>query len=186
MLIKYKTNNFGVLELKRPGKVITDDDCDQGISYARLITPMPPLVIVSNGKETFFYKTIDKSQLQIKTIDEDAIEELFRHAFLCAESSMDAAIKFLLGKEKSLWKEIVNNYTNDAIDRLKGTITDFTMPLTDEFNLKRGIVQQIFKLLKKEKLIVLEGNPLSGKTNVLYQLYKNKNKNHIIPFYIDA
>lgn len=186
LLIKYKTNNFAVLELKRPGKVITNDDCDQGISYARLITPMPPLVIVSNGKDTYFYKTIDKSKLQIKTIDEDAIEELFKHAFLCAESSMDASIKFLLGKEKSLWKEIVNNYTNDAIDRLKGTITDFTMPITDEFNLKRDIVKQIFKLLKKEKLIVLEGEPLSGKTNVLYQLYKNKDKNHIIPLYIDA
>ena len=40
---------IAIFELKRPGIAISDDDREQGISYARLITPMPPLVIISNG-----------------------------------------------------------------------------------------------------------------------------------------
>jgi hypothetical protein len=31
-----------MFELKRPGEPLTDDDRDQGISYARLLEPMPP------------------------------------------------------------------------------------------------------------------------------------------------
>src|SRR5438477_824839 len=34
-----------VLELKREGKPITEDDIDQGLSYARMLHPQVPLVV---------------------------------------------------------------------------------------------------------------------------------------------
>lgn len=41
-----------VLELKRPGIGISEDDVEQGLSYARMSHPRPPLVIVTDGTDT--------------------------------------------------------------------------------------------------------------------------------------
>ena len=40
------------LELKRPGSLLTTDDDEQGLSYARMLHPRPPLVVVTNGQAT--------------------------------------------------------------------------------------------------------------------------------------
>ncbi|MFN2397906.1 MAG: hypothetical protein ABR543_04580 [Gemmatimonadaceae bacterium] len=52
-----------VVELKPQGEELTDDDRDQGISYARLVHPIAPLVLVTNTLETRLYDTISKELL---------------------------------------------------------------------------------------------------------------------------
>jgi hypothetical protein len=52
-----------VIEEKGPNEELTDDDRDQGISYARLTHPMAPLVLVTNGRESRLYDTITKELL---------------------------------------------------------------------------------------------------------------------------
>jgi hypothetical protein len=54
VLLSADVGHVAVLELKRPGVELTDDDRHQGLSYARLLTPMAPLVIVSNGMTSRF------------------------------------------------------------------------------------------------------------------------------------
>lgn len=61
VLLSSGSEHAAVLELKHEDLDLTDDDRDQGLSYARLLQPMPPLVIVSNGRVTRFYTTIDGS-----------------------------------------------------------------------------------------------------------------------------
>jgi hypothetical protein len=52
-----------VVELKRPDEELSDDDRDQGISYARLVHPIAPLVLVTNTRESRLYDTITREPL---------------------------------------------------------------------------------------------------------------------------
>lgn len=52
-----------VLELKRNQLALTDDDRDQGISYARVLENIAPFVILSNGSDTAIYDTITRQKI---------------------------------------------------------------------------------------------------------------------------
>lgn len=52
VLIESGGKRLAILELKRPDKPLTDQDVEQGLSYARVLHPRPPIVIVSNGADT--------------------------------------------------------------------------------------------------------------------------------------
>ncbi len=51
-----------VVELKAEEEELTDEDRRQGLSYARLIEPMAPWVLVSNGRHTQIYDTVTGKQ----------------------------------------------------------------------------------------------------------------------------
>jgi type I site-specific restriction endonuclease len=51
VLIETKGSPLAILELKRPGNPLTSADELQGLSYARLLPKMAPLVLVTNGTE---------------------------------------------------------------------------------------------------------------------------------------
>jgi Type I restriction enzyme R protein N terminus (HSDR_N) len=46
VLVLCKEAPLAVLELKRPAVPLTEDDQAQGLSYARMLHPRPPLVVV--------------------------------------------------------------------------------------------------------------------------------------------
>lgn len=189
ILIKIDRKPLAVVELKREEEVLTDDDRDQGISYARLLTPMPPLVIVSNGNNVCFYRTYNKEKWEPvhDSIDEKAVQELFKFAMVSALTEQDEAVRLLLGRQPDIWARIIKDFTNKALEQLEGDISDFTRPISKGFQIKREIVSKLISLLSTgEKLVALVGSPLSGKTNVLYQLCKSEEFHSIIPLYVDV
>jgi type I site-specific restriction endonuclease len=52
VLVSHNGKPLAVLELKRPGQALTESDEKQGLSYAALLHPPPPLVVVTNGSDT--------------------------------------------------------------------------------------------------------------------------------------
>lgn len=56
-------DNLFIIELKAPHVDLTQEDVNQGISYARLLDQIAPFVIVTNGKETRIYDAISKKQI---------------------------------------------------------------------------------------------------------------------------
>jgi hypothetical protein len=57
-----------VAELKRESEPLTEEDRDQGISYARLMTPMAPFVLLTNGREARVYDTVTTGELTAEAI----------------------------------------------------------------------------------------------------------------------
>jgi len=53
-----------VVELKREDLDLTDDDRDQGISYARLLDQIAPFVLLTNGRESRLYDSISREELK--------------------------------------------------------------------------------------------------------------------------
>lgn len=57
-----------VMELKSPSETLSDDDRDQGISYARQLPEMAPFTLVTNGIESHLYDTVTKREVSGEAI----------------------------------------------------------------------------------------------------------------------
>jgi type I site-specific restriction endonuclease len=57
VLLYFGEQPIAVLELKRPGHPIIALDIAQGLSYARMLHPRPPLVAVTNGSDLTLLET---------------------------------------------------------------------------------------------------------------------------------
>ena len=54
-MIFHQERPLAVIELKREDLTLTHDDYERAQSYANQLTPRPPLVVVTNGKDTRVY-----------------------------------------------------------------------------------------------------------------------------------
>ncbi|MGX5623660.1 type I restriction endonuclease [Bacillus cereus] len=186
ILIKKNERNLAVLELKRPGHLLKDEDRDQGLSYARLLTPMPPLVIVSNGKETQFYETASGELSDTKNYDAEELEKLFVRALEIAASQREEAIRILLGKDPLIWEKVIGELNQISFQNQLGPIESLSQPIAQSFTLPRSITQRIVKLVSgNNPVIAVTGAPLVGKTNVLYEVCNLKEVS-FVPIYINA
>lgn len=88
ILVKRDGKNLFVIEVKTDAKTLTDDDRDQAVSYARLVHPMAPVAIVTNGLQSKVYEIVDKNEIKaekalilkqtIQADMNDRYEEAFR------------------------------------------------------------------------------------------------------------
>ncbi|HDR4695474.1 hypothetical protein ABR775_14665 [Bacillus cereus] len=186
ILIKQKERNLAVLELKRPGHSLRDEDRDQGVSYARLLTPMPPLVIVSNGKETRLYETTSGEPLDTLNSDAEELEKLFVRALEIAASQKDQAVRILLGKDPLIWKNVIGDLNRISFQSHIGSVEALSQPIAKSFNLPREATKRIVDLVSgNNPVVAVTGAPLVGKTNVLYEFCQLKEV-PFVPIYINA
>lgn len=186
ILIKYKGRNLAVLELKKPTISLTDDDRKQGLSYARLLEQMPPLVIVSNGNETLFYETISGEPLVIVNPEIEQLEKLFTQAIEIAAVKKDEAIQILLGKDPLIWEQVIDDFNEKSINNHIGSVDTLYQPISDSLHLPRKSTEQLIDYVgNNNPVIALTGAPLIGKTNVLYEFCYLKDT-PFVPIYINA
>lgn len=187
VLLTADVGHVAVLELKRPGIDLTDDDRDQGLSYARLLTPMPPLVIVSNGTTTKFYKTIDGAPWAPSGIDDEVFAKLVSDAAAVAAAGRDEAIRSLLGTNPDMWADFLRKYTAGALSARTGDLRDYGAPFAREFSVKREVVARLLgRLREKAPAVVVLGPPLSGKSVVVKQCCEQLTSDELVPLYVDA
>src|SRR5687767_1462986 len=67
LLVRRRGANLLVIEVKEPGHSLTDEDRDQAISYARLLHPIAPFALVTNGKDFYLYDVVTKNRLTPET-----------------------------------------------------------------------------------------------------------------------
>ncbi|KPN96079.1 type I restriction endonuclease [Lysinibacillus sp. ZYM-1] len=185
ILIQYNGRNLAVLELKKPGHPLTDDDRKQGLSYARLLEPIAPLVIVSNGNDTSFYNSYSGEVMEHTSLDRKILDEAITHTLQMADSSLDEAVQILLGKDPDVWRKIIHDINKSNFNNQMGTINDYTQPIADNFHFPRKITPRIIEYVRRNAVVAVTGAPLVGKTNILYEICKEK-QDDIIPIYINA
>ncbi len=74
ILVQRNGRNILIVEAKADGLKLTDDDRDQAISYARLVHPIAPYAVVTNGTDYKLYDTITKIQIKPTDIKVGGIE----------------------------------------------------------------------------------------------------------------
>lgn len=187
ILLTIDGQNIILLELKKEGLKLTNDDVSQGISYARLTHPMPPITLISNGLDNQFYNTYTKEKLEKNTIDLAYLKELTDNSFKLAINDFKNAVKILLNNEPELFAKVINQISDLRFDRLIGDINDYSKTITKEFLIQREIVEKIWQKIElNQSLIGIVAPALSGKTNCLYQLFERSKTERSFSIYFDC
>jgi hypothetical protein len=173
--------------LKREGLQLADEDVLQGLSYARLIDQMPPLTLISNGKDNWFYNTYTKERIDTTNVDLAIIQKLTDNSFQLAINDFKEAVNLLLNKEPELFSKVINQITEVKFKRLFGAVEDFTKPICIDFQIQRLCLTEIQTLFTDGVALVgVIGSAFSGKTNVLYQFFNATKSEKNFLLYLDC
>jgi len=171
ILLVHNGQPLAVLELKRPGLSLHDDDRLQGLSYARLMEPWPPLVIVTNGQTIKLFSVFTGAPWTPSNVSEETFNELITSSGKLAADSMRNAVETLIGPTSATWTSIVRSITEHTLKSLTGPWEDLRAPFPDRLIFPRKATAYVTHLLEKRtRGVILTGAPLSGKSNVLRHL----------------
>ncbi|ASY62607.1 hypothetical protein SJ05684_c11510 [Sinorhizobium sojae CCBAU 05684] len=188
-IVLYDGNSpLAVLELKRPGLPLTADDEAQGLSYARVLNPMAPLVVVSNGHDVRIIRTHDGGSLDGATLSESQFTGIVTAAARVARADVARAIETLMGTNPTIWRQAVEQVSASVIGELTSTGSDHSLPFESNFLLKRkSTIAVLAHLAAGDRLVLVEGPPLIGKSSVLRELVeKTRDDENFVTLFLEA
>lgn len=160
ILIRRGDRNLLIVETKAEDLTLTDDDRDQAISYARLVHPIAPYAVVTNGKEFRLYDSLTKNQIPPSEIEVRGMSASFplslieeaQELFLCA--SKDNLLAFCQAQ------------VNRELMLIKGTLSELNKKYIPELHVTReAVLGAINRLnLNKKPGLILIGESGRGKT----------------------
>jgi len=159
---------LAVLELKREGNLLVAGDEAQGLSYARVLNPMAPLVIVTNGQDVRILDSYTGKALKQTSISAEEFSAVVAAAANVARGNVKESIQTLMGTNPQVWRQAVEHVTDATIAELTAKPDAPALPFVDGFLLSRTATSVVLDHLEKgDRLILVEGPPLIGKSNVL-------------------
>lgn len=168
---------LAIMELKRPDLALSEDDRAQGVSYARVVEPWAPLVVVTNGTDTRFFSTFTGAAWEPDDPSEQALAKLFDTSASLAEADLRNAVETLLGPGPSVWMPLVRAITDDTLGDLTGEWDDPLRPFAKGLLFPRKATSEIaHRLHRGACAVIVAGTPLSGKSNVLRELALRLNR----------
>lgn len=175
-----------VVELKRPSEALTDDDRDQGISYARLLDHIAPLVLVTNGAESRLYDSITREQLH-----NPAAAALIQGGGHLADEDFARvraeALEHFVGYSSANVAAFSRMQCDARMATLRGD-GQHTRKYEHDLYLPRAEVRrQVQEFLESESTVfALGGASGSGKTNEMCALAEEFGEQHIVLFFSGA
>lgn len=164
---------LAVLELKRDDASLSVADEQQGLSYARMLRPSPPLVIVTNGRETRLLASHDGSSLDAGAFGAGQLKNVISAASTAATGDLRRAVETLLGRRGNLWIDAVRTATANTVTDMCGTWGEYLQPFVRDFLIPRKATQKALALLRSElghRAVIIEGAPLTGKSSVIREM----------------
>jgi len=190
ILCKSGDQNLIVIEAKADTVKITQDDIDQGVSYARLLDSIAPFVLVTNGKETRVIDTISKEELNDTNI---ASQSQFwkNNCKLSSEEELKfryEALENFVGYSYENLAIFSQSQIEDRISVLKGNKEDLTKKyIPDLFLEKEDLIHTFKKFLDaSESVFSIVGESGVGKTNQMCNLTEKLSSKYIVLFYNGA
>ncbi|WP_199141793.1 type I restriction enzyme HsdR N-terminal domain-containing protein [Pedobacter sp. ASV12] len=175
-----------MLELKRPGLKLTDDDRDQGVSYARLTDPITPVTVISNGSAFRIYDTFSKEPIEQQTLEKDFLLNRVDQAAKLARNDYKNSILTLIENDQRVLYDLLNTISEQTFNELTGVSTDVSKPIIENFCVPREALGSLHQAVVDNQFVVLTGDAYSGKTNFLYQYYQNQSAAKEAVLYINC
>ncbi len=172
LLLSINNKPIIMLELKRPELKLTDDDRDQGISYARLTDPITPVTVISNGSDFRVYDTFSKDCIDCESLKKDFLLTRVDQAAKLAKSEHKNSILTLIENDQRVLFNLLNTISEQTFKELTGESNDVTKPIINNFCVPRETLQTLQNAVTEHQFVVLTGDAYSGKTNLLYQYYQ--------------
>jgi len=171
VLLYSDQQSLAVLELKRAAQPLLDSDIAQGLSYARMLHPSPPLVAVTNGSDLVLLETHTGNEWKPASPSEAEFASLITQAAKVATADLKQAVSTLMGSNPAVWMQAIRQASKLTVAELSGKWDEQLLPFTPDFLLPRKATAIALYLLRQNKrLLLIEGPPLSGKSNLLLEL----------------
>lgn len=171
ILLTWKDKPLAILELKRPGLSLKPEDDAQGLSYARLVSPQAPLVVVTNGSNFRILETYTGNLWQPEKRSEKSLVSFLKSVSSVATADLKLAISRLMGSDPQIWIQAIRKTSEQNIGEMSGPWEDSLKPFVSEFLIPRKATGNVLKELRNgARLILMDGPPLIGKSNVIRQL----------------
>ncbi|MCZ7400902.1 MAG: type I restriction enzyme HsdR N-terminal domain-containing protein [Candidatus Methanoperedens sp.] len=188
ILCKRDGKNLFVIELKAEGIELTEDDKNQGISYARLLSQMAPYVLLSSGDKSILYETITGEE--VETLNQDYITDGFIPTLDEELSLRFEALKNFVGYSyenilnfcKINNQEILKKFCAEPLDEASEQIQKKYVP---SLYVKRKRLEDCFKEFLKQNnqcVFAVVGESGVGKTNTICHLLETINNEPILFF----
>lgn len=185
LLIYINEEPIILLELKKPGLPLTNEDIKQGISYARLTDKITPITIVTNGIDHIIYDTIKNEPFSVSQIDRGFLD-LVKTNLSIAADEMRNSIETIIQNDQGVLFEIINSISANSFDKLTGTVNQFDKPIINSFCVPRSVLSDLTLKVETDKFILLTGDAFVGKTTLIYQFFKSEKEKGNATLYIDC
>ena len=187
ILCKRHNKNLFVIELKNDSIKITQEDIDQGISYARLLLDdIAPFTIISNGKSTKIFDSISKNELTGKISEKS---NFWKNGYTL---STDDEIRIRYEGLKnfiSLSPENLKGFCEiqvlDRMGQIMGNADSPYSKFVKKLYIQRKPLQIAFEkfINSNESLFGLVGDAGVGKTNAICSLVLQNLEDKFVLFY---
>jgi hypothetical protein len=161
VLVKRREENLFLVEVKRQGEELTTDDRDQGISYASLLRPIAPYVLLTNGDDFQLYSTLSKEK-----VSGDEISPGSDFTIALPQALVEEATSHFLGLSSSNLAAFSSSQVNEEIGPLLGSKSEPNRKFIPElFVRSKDFDEAIGLFLTGSKVIFpLIGDSGGGKT----------------------
>ena len=187
ILCKRNGKNLFIFELKRDAVSLSQDDIDQGISYARALDEIAPFTIISNGNSTRIFDTVSKQELTGKKIAE--VSDYWRNG---CTLSMDEdlriryeALKNFVSLSNENLQEFCKYQVQDRMSTILGDIDSPSAKFVKGLHVQRTNLTNVFKEFIDSQAFAfgIVGKAGVGKTNALCALALESLTDHFVFFY---
>ncbi|MFA7132823.1 MAG: type I restriction enzyme HsdR N-terminal domain-containing protein [Bacteroidales bacterium] len=188
ILCKRHNKNLFVIELKSDSISITQDDIDQGISYARLLLDdIAPFTIVTNGKITRIFDSISRKEISGSKISDQS--SFWKNGYtLTTDEELRIryeALKNFISLSPENLKHFCDNQVRDRMGQIIGGIDSPYSKFVKELHVQRKDLQNVYEnfVNSNNSIFGLVGSAGTGKTSVFCSLALQSLKDKFVFFY---
>lgn len=161
ILVKRNNVNLFVIEVKNDLVTISDKEIEQATSYAKLVHPVAPFVVISNGREFHLYDSISRERIEngefkIKDEYEVALPDNYKYE----------ALKHFIGYSKENFSVFFKNQVYDRMKTLIGSKEDLSKKyIPDIHSSRQNFISNLNSFIHSQKSVfALLGESGIGKT----------------------
>lgn len=187
ILCKRNGKNLFIIELKNNSISITQDDIDQGISYARLLEDIAPFTIITNGKTTKIFDSISKKELTGTKVSEQSSfwqNDCTLSADIDLRIRYEALKNFVSFSSENL-KQFCEFQVRDRMGPIMGDIDDPYSKFVKELHIQRQNLQCAFGnfMGSGASIFGIVGSAGVGKTSAMCSLALQNLEDRFVFFY---
>lgn len=142
--------NLFIIEAKRRDSQLTEDDALQAISYARLVHPIAPYALVTNGDTTKLYDSVSQEEIGPTEVDLEGGFDIT----LPGADDFDALACFLRLSKRNLLL-FVHAQVTERMAALRGSQTDLAKKYIPEVHQPRAAVRSALGKFRSSSKTVL-------------------------------
>ena len=187
LLLFHNELPLAMVEVKRPDVILDDDHKDQGLSYARLLSKMPPYTIITNGKDFRVYDTITAELLESGSPEDAKWWKNGSTLNGIQDPDRSHAAKKLIQLNFDILKNFSLQQTTICLNDLKGSPFEGYRYSPEIFLKRSGVSNALIEFKNSNKVCFgIYGNSGFGKTATVCHIVEDLNQTNSLVFFYRA